>query len=179
MIRPQVVLTAAHCLEGMLRARVTHDSQLAPTSYWINSYDYHNHPDYVGNRPGESVDIGLIFLDRPSLNLTFPRRISYSLGVMCERIGYGMRGGSNARTWQNSYPENLLGTALRLKDEFGVVGDSGGPVYQRRNGELVLIGVHTGRQVLADGTMLDVSYVQLLTDEIWQWVLNTIELYQP
>lgn len=174
LIRPQVILTAAHCTEGLSGALVTIEAEIGPGTHWTKVQSFMSHPKYRGNIPGESVDVGLMFLET-SIDVVYPKRTNYQLNQMCERIGFGQRAGKNLRTWQTSFPENLLGTSLRVKDEFGVVGDSGGPVYQREEGELKLIGVHTGRQLGVGGAMLDISYVQLLTDDIWHWVLTTIK----
>jgi len=174
LIRPQVVLTAAHCTENLMWARVTTQSELEGANDWVKVENFISHPAYKGNIPGESVDIGLMYLESP-IHVPLLKRANYKLNLQCERIGFGLRAGVNRRTWQTSFPENLLGTSLRVKDEFGVVGDSGGPVYQRQIGELKLVGVHTGRQLDDGGTMLDISYVQLLTDEIWHWVLENIK----
>lgn len=175
LIRSQVVLTAAHCLENLVGAQSTIEAQVNGQTEWVKISRFQTHPLYRGNIPGESVDVGLMYLDTPVEDITFPKRVNYKLFETCERIGYGIRKGVNRRTWQTSFPENLLGTSLRVKDEYGVVGDSGGPVYQRVNGELRLIGVHTGRQLGVDGAIMDISYVQLLTDDIWHWVLTTIK----
>ncbi len=174
LIRPQVILTAAHCTLGLTGAQVTIESLLGPQTHWVKASTFYSHPSYRGNLPGESVDIGLMFLEAP-IDVSYPKRANYQLNLVCERVGFGQRANVNRRTWQTSFPDTLLGTSLRVRDEYGVVGDSGGPVYQRADGLLRIIGVHTGRQLGVGGTMLDISYVQLLTDDIWHWVLTTIK----
>jgi V8-like Glu-specific endopeptidase len=175
LLTPNLVLTAAHCLEDIQSARVTIHSEISPASLWYKATNFISHPDYIGNLPGESIDIGLILLEGPIYTESLPRRANYRFNVVCERIGYGARKGKNLRTWQDSFPREITGTSLMVKDEYGQLGDSGGPVYQRQDDILKLIGVHTGRQLKDDGSVRDVSYVQLLTDEVWFWILKTIE----
>jgi V8-like Glu-specific endopeptidase len=170
LIRPQVVITAAHCLVGLKSSRVTTDEAMGEATHWVDSVRSVIHPQYDGNAPGSSVDVGLLFLAQPITGVHYALHGNFDMTNQCERIGYGGRKGKNVRTWLTSFPQILQGTSLRVQDALGVLGDSGGPVYQYLPEGMRLIGVHTGREYGWGGYLNDVSFVQLLTPEIWAWV---------
>jgi V8-like Glu-specific endopeptidase len=170
LIRPQVVITAAHCLVGLHYSRVTTAEAMSEATQWVESVRSVIHPRYDGNAPGLSVDVGLLFLAKPITGVRYALQGNFDMTNQCERIGYGGRKGKNVRTWLTSFPQMLQGTSLRVQDALGVLGDSGGPVYQYLPEGLRLIGVHTGREYGWGGYLNDVSFVQLLTPEIWAWV---------
>ncbi len=69
LVKPDVVLTAAHCLTDLVSVRVINNYQITRLEYagirgkkfWGKSWI--QHPSYNGVQEG-SVDIGLIFLNR-------------------------------------------------------------------------------------------------------------------
>lgn len=170
LIRPQVILTAAHCLVGLKSSRVTTEEAMGEATQWVETVRSVMHPDYEGNTPGQSVDVGLLYLARPIVGVKYALHGNFDMTHQCERIGYGGRKGKNVRTWLTSFPQMTQGTSLRVQDALGVLGDSGGPVYQNLPDGMRLIGVHTGREYGWGGHLNDVSFVQILTPEIWSWV---------
>ncbi len=172
LLSPQVVLTAAHCLVGLKSARVSTAELLDTHALWVKGARAQIHPGYVGNQPGFSVDVGLLFLEQPILGVRYARQGLFEMSLPCERIGYGGRGGKNIRTWLTSFPQKLQGSYLRVQDAYGVLGDSGGPVYQLFPDGLKLIGVHTGREYGYVGSLRDVSFVQLLDATVWSWITS-------
>ncbi len=174
LIGPKIVLTAAHCLVGLKSSRSTTAEAMGEATQWVDSVRSVIHPNYDGNAPGLSVDVGLLFLAQPITGVSYALHGNFDMGHQCERIGYGGRKGKNVRTWLTSFPQILQGTSLRVQDALGVLGDSGGPVYQNLPEGMRLIGVHTGREFGWGGYLNDVSFVQLLTPEIWAWVQSQV-----
>jgi V8-like Glu-specific endopeptidase len=170
LLAPKVVLTAAHCLVDLVAARVSNEEAMNQAQTWHVAREWQMHPNYRGNLPGQSVDVGLIFLATPLLDVAYATYAPYRMGEICERVGFGERSGRNVRTWLTAFPQALQGTSLKVQDAYGRLGDSGGPVYQNHTDGLRLIGVHTGREYGQQGRLNDVSFVQLLTPEIWAWV---------
>ena len=186
LIKPDVVLTAAHCLTDLVSVRVINNYQITRLEYvgirgkkywgktWIQ------HPSYNGVEAG-SVDIGLIFLNRK-----FNTRLNYndlSNDIFSEigqsnslyRIGFGKRGSSNIRNvFQVSY-KRLYGDYIVVSDLHGMGGDSGGPLYSYIHGELKVIGVHCGRMLDQQGNSIAESYLQLLTRRIQNWIHLSIK----
>lgn len=173
LLSPHVVLTAAHCVDGYLSAQVTTDGWLDPSpKNFVDVASAQMHPGYCGNLPGGSVDIGLFFLAKPVL-APF-REVPFAAvdpRLAFERIGFGGRGGKNIRTWIVSFYEGEFGDYVRARDDLGVLGDSGGPVYQRHpTSGLQLIGIHTGREIDPSGALTAVSYVQPISADVREWL---------
>jgi V8-like Glu-specific endopeptidase len=176
LISPTVVLTAAHCVDGFLKARVTTERSLRKQDVkFIEVTRGSMHPGYRGNLPGGSVDVGLLFLKEAIQNEFNPTQIGTLVtDLPFERIGFGGRAGENIRTWILSFYEGEFGDYLRARDELGVLGDSGGPVFQRQKEGLRLIGVHTGREIATSGQLTNISYIQPLTSKVLGWVTSEL-----
>ncbi len=176
LLSPTVVLTAAHCVDGYLKARVTTERSLRKQN--IKFIDVNRgamHSSYRGNLPGGSVDVGLFFLKNPIINEFNPTQTGTTMtDLPFERIGFGGRSGENIRTWILSFYEGEFGDYLRARDELGVLGDSGGPVFQRQKEGLVLVGVHTGREIGTNGQLTNISYIQPLTAKVLSWVSSEL-----
>lgn len=185
LLRPNVVLTAAHCLTDLVSVRVINNYQITRLEYagirgkkyWGKSWI--QHPAYNGIEAG-SVDIGLIFLNRK-----FNTRLNYnelSNDIFSEigqsnslyRIGFGKRGSSNIRNVFQVHYNRLYGDYIVVNDLHGMGGDSGGPLYSYINGELKVIGVHCGRMLDELGKPIGESYLQLLTSPVQDWVKNSL-----
>lgn len=138
-INPQTLLTAAHCLEEAQAIEVT-DGQIKRVA---TSWD--EHPQYNKLESKYYADIGII-----TLSENLPRYINYpDLAYplpyhSLTRIGFGGRQGKNVRTLVSGiWITETLDTSLILKDELGVPGDSGGPLFQFINGKLCLVAIHS------------------------------------
>ncbi len=176
LLSPKVVLTAAHCVDGFLSADVTTASDLSSGAAYTSVQKGELHPGYRGNLPGGSVDIGLFILTQPIPGpLAYPQLGFVDEDRNFERIGYGGRSGQNSRTWVTSTFELWFGNYIKARDELGVLGDSGGPVYQRQNGKLMLVGVHTGRSISSRGELEPYSFIQPLGSEIVKWITHQLQ----
>ena len=170
LLTPTVVLTAAHCVEDFVSAQVTTAPRLQDG---VMAHDVVRgiiHPGYKGNIVGKSVDIGLFFLSTP-IKTPFEAPILAAVNpqLRFERIGYGVRNGRNVRTWVTSFFHKWFGGYVKTRDDFGMGGDSGGPVFQRQQGGLRLVGVHTGRE-MKDGKLGKASYIQTLGEGEITWI---------
>ncbi|RHY80570.1 hypothetical protein DYB35_009957 [Aphanomyces astaci] len=134
LIAPNVVLTAAHCLKGKLRAVVvgTHyltgfaDGELANITQEIK------HP--------ERYDVGIAILDR-NITTIQPVNVSFEF-VPADEV--------SVTTWNNTrasaalFPIRLTDTMLGaggVEGEDSCRGDSGGPLTIEENGTVRLVGV--------------------------------------
>lgn len=170
LLTPSVVLTAAHCVEDFISAQVTTAPSLQDGVLAHEVVRGLMHPGYKGNIVGKSVDLGLFFLATP-VKTPFdpPVLAAVNPKLRFERIGYGKRQGRNVRTWVTSFFQKWFGGYVKAIDVHGMGGDSGGPVFQRHQGELRLVGVHTGREV-KDGQLARASYIQTLGEGEITWI---------
>ena len=174
LLTPYVVLTAAHCVDEFVTAQVTTEARLKDGVMAHDVARGMKHPGYRGNIVGASVDIGLFFLATPvKTPFNAPVLAAVDPKLKFERIGYGKRNGKNVRTWVTSFFHKWFGGYVKTRDEFGMGGDSGGPVFQRHGGELRLVGVHTGRE-MKGGDLKNASYIQTLGPEEISWIREQI-----
>ena len=142
-----VLLTAAHCLEGAIEIKAVHGATLEKKYIRHKAKSWGLHRGYDVSASNYQYDIGQVILSHPLPQLPFPK-----LGFIKEqgeiiRIGFGMRNGVNARTMISGLKLIYRGYSfIELEDRFGVVGDSGGPIFQVREGELFLVGIHSTRE---------------------------------
>ena len=178
-LSPTVVLTTAHCLVDLVSASVTNDKLLNGESEKIEVLKWVIHPSYDGNKVGESLDVGLLFLKKPISNqMIFPKVASYDPTAPFKRIGFGLRYGSNRRTLVTSNFDNMAGMYVRVQDQYGYPGDSGGPVYQEIDQELKLVGLHTGREVSPNGYFFNISYIQPIhLNHVESWISEQTQTY--
>lgn len=181
LIKPDVVLTAAHCLTDLVSVRVINNFQITRFEYiglrgkkfWGKSWL--QHPEYNGVESG-SVDLGLIFLNRKyGFHYNYTEISQHLFTDIKEtetlyRIGFGKRANSNKRNVFQMQFKDFFGEYMTAFDNSGMGGDSGGPVFTIKNEKLELIGVHCGRMLGADGKLENISYLQLLTTRIQDWI---------
>lgn len=144
LIAPDLVVTAAHCLDGNLRHRVNRAAQVQG---WVHASAVYIHPKYDPSRSYSAFDIGFIRLSQPV-------RYAYGIKPVCRedhygesvtRVGFGGRGGYNLKKVFSMPQTNYLRSTqtLVLEDPYSASGDSGGPIYAVENGQYCLFGVHS------------------------------------
>ena len=174
LVSSRVVLTAAHCLINWKQIQVSTDFLMNPVSF-ISATSTEIHPDYKGNDLGNTIDLGLVFLakDLPWSDQKFFWGDEAELSKL-ERIGFGVREQENRRTWVEMDLKNDYGIYFEALDEFGMSGDSGGPVFQRvtynETSELRLIGIHTGRKLDSNRFLLPISLIQRISAREQAWI---------
>ena len=148
-ITRNVLLTAAHCVQGLTSARAMLEASYDPHSEQAIAFkDYHIHPGYNAKKSNFNDDIAIVILEHNLPEHKNLAVIDWHLDtksiLAIERIGFGGRDDCNTRTWTN--PSELTfysSKAITLKDENAVIGDSGGPVFAKTLKGLRLIGIHS------------------------------------
>lgn len=188
LLNPKVVLTAAHCLHELTGADIVAKKEISPREFAGLTLIKHKavawrvHPQF-DPEVASSVDVGLIFLDKPfSSSLNYPFLIEPEFKIMTnlalERIGYGKREGVNKRTWITTGVLSALFGYIKTDDQYGMGGDSGGPLFLRMD-RLYLLGLHTGRDRDADKKQLNASFAISLTNtDIQNWIQKEISNYK-
>ena len=147
-IAPQIILTAAHSVEGVDSAKVFLDSHYNMFSKnFLKVSDIIIHPEYDQRNSNFLNDIAIIILDKPLPSSVMIHEIHHGNLLQGElaRIGFGGRFSQNARNFTN--PKYIALPCdhryFMCEDKFSVVGDSGGPVFIRTEEGLKLAGLHS------------------------------------
>lgn len=187
LIRPDVVLTAAHCIDqpDALPSGVFFGAEIDGPGVTVAIDRAVPHPDWdVSARSHICCDIGLLFLAE-SVDEVEPVQedrtdISELLGLEVVTVGYGITQGTDGEGFRKA----AQGTAQELFEETyyltapidggGCEGDSGGPVYLDGDPPQV-VGVHTfgvGSDCqfdLGGNTRIDI-YADWIVEEAGDWV---------
>ncbi len=186
LIRPQVVLTAAHCLKDTLSISIIQEESIPSDSndHFVHSKKFIVHPNYENTN--HRLDFGLIFLPRPMNalvdELQYPVLQSFSTDLPQHYIRYGYGGRTHNEHQENRRFRTEMKFSLENKGGFvlsedptGVYGDSGGPVFVQQNGSMLLIGIHTGREKDPETRELkDRSFMTPLTPALIVWINKVI-----
>ncbi len=148
-INPETILTAAHCLEGeILMIRVSSDAHYDPNGSFYEIEYFELHPDYNSHKSKYKCDLAKIKLKVPLPEetnyfpiLKHPKEISGKI----IRLGFGGRSNKNIRTLVTPSFKDIssLDNVLELHDHYSFSGDSGGPVFLQKNGQMYLIAIHS------------------------------------
>jgi len=148
-INEEVVLTAAHCLEGeILKVRVFNQPTYHPQAKSWSVQTFELHPDYHKSTSNFKCDLARLKLKEklPASTMYYPiLKNKKDLGGNLFRIGYGARGQSNVRTLITPALRNIqtLEEVLELNDMYSYSGDSGGPIFMQREGQMYLVAIHS------------------------------------
>ncbi len=147
-IHPQIILTAAHCVEGASQINLVLGHSLEEQHARFTARSWKIHPSYDPQKSNFHFDIARIILKKP-----LPTHLPYrKLSLVVEknpivRVGFGGRDGLNKRTLISGQKVIYYNRDyFELDDHYSVMGDSGGPIFQMQNGEYVLIGIHSTRE---------------------------------
>lgn len=145
-ISREIVLTAAHCLDGEIQSvRVFTQSRYDPKASYLEIESFKIHPDYKPAASRYNSDVGKIKLKvklPPSIKVheiysgTAPAGQFY-------RFGFGKRNGRNARTVITPTLRAFKPDILELNDQFSYSGDSGGPIFLKEGSNTYLIAIHS------------------------------------
>jgi len=149
LIEPDVVLTAAHCLDHDMPASL--DVIVGPDLKGPRArvQSGAKHPKF--ERETFAHDVAVLILERPLATAPIPLRRAPldALGATLDALGYGGVPGASADTLRQHRVLVRLGASedQRLKllpgDSMTCRGDSGGPVLARDGDKLELVGVTT------------------------------------
>jgi len=153
LISPDVVLTAAHCLQGVWGAvDVVWTNNISQSHWgWISSNDHHAHPQY---NPGSMAnDIGVIVLPQAGPGAPVPINEDTPNGNWTGNnhpltfVGFGVTSGwandSGVKRKVDIAVDNHDGNFLYYYDNQHntCYGDSGGPAFTDHNGGWQVAGV--------------------------------------
>ena len=156
VVSPDVILTAAHCLEGQWGSLdIYWCNDCYGQGYWAHrsSNDYHQHPHY--NPANMAGDLGVVLLDSnsPSEPVSINRDAAGNTWLgnshPLTSVGFGVTAGhlSNSGTKREvTVPATSWdGTFLYYEDpSHGICfGDSGGPAMTSHDGGWKVAGVHS------------------------------------
>ena len=165
-VKSDTVLTAAHCLEGeILKIRVFNEASYNPQSKAWDVVHYQLHPDYNRNASNYRADLARIKLSTqlPPNTTIFPiMKSETNFQGKILRLGFGARNNVNTRTLINPIFKNFnrQEKILELEDQFSFSGDSGGPIFIQRSGQMYLVAIHS---TLSYGPKGKFSYNPLLS----------------
>ncbi len=160
LIAADVVLTAAHCVEGE-RGGFIGDTE---GTFEVNGQTYGTtkitvHPNYDPNNFGAGNDIAIMKLDRPVNGITPVEinRVVPQIGQILTLVGFGetgsSTGGSNGdfgnKTVGQTPIDNVTATHIEWNfdnhsESNTAAGDSGGPAFVELNGQLYIAGITSG-----------------------------------
>jgi Trypsin len=137
LVAPRVVLTAGHCVSGIVRWRV-----LAPNAGRQIAESTRGITDYADPGTGKvnpsSLDVGVLVLDSPIALNAYPSFATAALpnGTPVRPVGRINDGTATNDVFQSPFPLFLqdgapFGFPFSYKAQFGVLqgGDSGGPAF--------------------------------------------------
>lgn len=148
-IKNNIILTAAHCLEGeILETRVFNQASYDPNAKSFKVSGFQIHPRYNKKKSNYHSDLAKIRLSEPLPDTTkfFPIiKKTTALKGKIVRLGFGARTTANIRTLIQ--PEfkalNPKEDVLELHDMYSYSGDSGGPIFLQNDGQMYLIAIHS------------------------------------
>ena len=148
-INEETILTAAHCLEGeVLKLRVSNSATYNPEGKFMSVFSFELHPGYDSSASSYKNDLAKIKLRSklPSNTMFYPIiKEGQSLDGQVMRLGFGNRGNRNNRTLVTPVFKKLrpMDQVLELEDMYSYSGDSGGPVFIQKNGQMYLVAIHS------------------------------------
>lgn len=148
-INKNTLLTAAHCLEGeILKICVSVDSSYLPKGKFLEVESFDLHPEYNKESSNYRSDLAKIKLKKelPEGTRFFPiMKKDGELDGKIIRLGFGARNEKNVRTLVTPLMKEIraLEKVLELNDTYSYSGDSGGPVFLQKNGQMYLIAIHS------------------------------------
>ncbi len=147
-VSKNIVLTAAHCLEGSVKKiRVFTQAVYDPQQPSLKIKSFKVHPGYDPTISRYRFDLAKIVMKDslpPSLNIWPIKKGTKLLGTIY-RFGFGQRNNENVRTVITPMVRrvNALESVLELNDDFSRSGDSGGPVFLKNGSKISLLAIHS------------------------------------
>ncbi len=163
-VSKELIITAAHCLEGNVKkVRIFTGRDYNPKANSLEVKDFKVHPDYDPKKSAYRNDIARITLKEPlpafvNLCPIFDKTI---IEGDIYRFGFGARDKKNIRTviTPKLRKVNLQEYVVELNDKFSRSGDSGGPVFLKKENQLFILAVHS---TFSHGPEGDYSFNPLL-----------------
>lgn len=149
-VKSDTVLTAAHCLAGdILKIRVSNESRYNPKGRFWDVKSFELHPDYNAEKSNYRCDLAKIKLKKelPENTIFFPiiKKTTKDMDGKILRLGFGGRSNKSIRTLVTPEFKQVRSheNVLELHDTYSYSGDSGGPVFLQKNGQMYLVAIHS------------------------------------
>jgi V8-like Glu-specific endopeptidase len=148
-IKDDVVLTAAHCLDGeVTKVRVSHQASYDPQAKFHAVESFELHPEYDVKKSNFHFDLAKIKLKTklPASTKIMPiAKKDSDIDGNFFRLGFGARADKNIRTLVTPEFKALRphSKTLELNDMYSYSGDSGGPIFLQRQGQMYLVAIHS------------------------------------
>ncbi len=173
-ISPQIILTAAHCLDGDIKeVKVFNEATYHPSLNHFEVANFELHPEYDKNKSNYQADIARIQLkDKLPESTNFFPIIKKTTNINGQfiRLGFGERNQANTRTMITPLLKqvNPLQNVLELNDMYSYSGDSGGPIFMQQDGQMYLVAIHS---TLSYGPEGKYSYNPLIASST-SWIFD-------
>lgn len=147
-VSPEVIITAAHCLEGDVKGvRIFTQGIYDPKQSSLAISKYKLHPLYNPKKSRYQSDLAKITMKEklPSFINIYPIFQGEKFLGDLFRFGFGERNKKNLRTVITPTLRRINGeeNVLELNDEFSRSGDSGGPIYLQSGKSTYVLAVHS------------------------------------
>lgn len=147
-VSPEIILTAAHCLEGdIVKVRIFTQSTYNPQQTSLSISNFKLHPSYNPKKSRYASDLAKIKMkDKlPAFVKIHPIFFGEEFLGSFYRFGFGERNKKNLRTVVTptirkvNHEEHIL----ELNDEFSRSGDSGGPIFLKSGKATYVLAIHS------------------------------------
>lgn len=171
-IKDDMVLTAAHCLEGkILSIKVFNSASYNPSEEFWTAEHFELHPDYNKSASNFKADLARIKLSKklPASTMIYPiAKNDSSFKGKILRVGFGARSHSNVRTLITPQFKAIMAEdkVLELDDMYSYSGDSGGPIFIQQGAQMYLVAIHS---TLSYGPEGKFSYNPLVSNQK-EWI---------
>ena len=159
-----VVVTAAHCLEGEItKVRIFTESAYHPLNKSYSIKKFKIHPKYKSKSSRYLSDVAKIYLEDilPTNIKILPIFKGQIISGDLYRFGFGERNKKNLRTviTPKLKKMDIENKVVELDDKFSFSGDSGGPIYLKQGTDTYILAIHS---TLSFGPQGKYSYNPLL-----------------
>lgn len=147
-VSDQIIVTAAHCLEGDVKqVRVFTGQKYDPKANFLAINKYQLHPNYDSKQSRFKSDLAKITMKYkiPDFVKIHPIYSGKKVEGTLYRFGFGERNKQNIRTviTPSFRKLNLDEAIIELNDQFSRSGDSGGPIFMQNGKEISVLAVHS------------------------------------
>lgn len=147
-VSDQVLITAAHCLEGKVdKVRIFTQAAYNPKQTSLDIKEYKLHPNYDPKKSHYRSDVAKIVMKEklPPFIKLYPIYQGTKIMGSLYRFGFGERNEKNLRTviTPTLRKLNTEEEILELNDKFSKSGDSGGPVFMENGSDISILAIHS------------------------------------
>lgn len=148
VVSQDVVITAAHCLDGSVKeVKIFTQDIYKPSNTSLPVKEYKLHPLYDPKKSRYKSDLAKIMMKEklPPFIKIYPIYKGNKIFGNLYRFGFGARDNKNLRTviTPTLRKMNVEEEILELNDKFSKSGDSGGPIFMENDKEIKILAIHS------------------------------------